>query len=327
MVSLQPEIKYRLGLYFERLFIPNFSNLKECVIELINNDNQRHHEYPMNIREPLIMKISNPIIKERTEITIIILIKELGKYKKIAKGKINIHQNHILNEQLYFEKYISLELYPSQTQKAIKDHIGKDIIATISNIGKIFVKAQLFDNQNENNEALKSKREDVKSIFTSSNEVLSLTKNIKKAIKKFKEAYPDLAKINMNVNRPDRIKSFNDKANQELKEIKKNKQVALEESDLVDLNLEEADDYHFKDGLSDISDITEENKEEEVNLYQNLELVNSELDEIVKKLILVYQERNEEGSQMKNEENEVQELSTAVNNIKISYTDNCYLCY
>lgn len=271
----------------------------------------------MNIRDPYIIKINNPLLKEKTEILLIILIKELGKYKKIAKGKINLYRSKMLLEQLYVEKYISLEMYPSQAQKAINDHIGTDIIATISSIGKIFMKAQIFDNAKEVDPLkIKKNRDDARSILTSNNEVLNQTKTLKKAIKKFKEENPDIVKAAIETNNlriDNRHKSLNERITKDYKAVKKhlpthsNRELPIEEGNeenihITDgeINLDEIEDNHFNDGLSDISLELDKEKanmkweSEEENMFGNLQLVNSELDEIVNKLINVYQEKTEE---------------------------------
>lgn len=267
----------------------------------------------MNLREPLIMEINNPILTEKTEIVIIVIIKELGIYKKIAKGRINLHQSHILNEQLFVEKYVSLELYPSQAEKAIKDHIGTDILATISNIGKVFMKAQIFDPQKESDPLKQMKlKEDTKQIFTSSNEINGLTKHIKKQIKKFRDENPELIKnIQSSKLEPARYKTLADKYSRDFKEkrFKGNTgsgatiKIHEEENNNPEenFNLDDLEDNHFNDGLSNASEELEKDKvliqneaALDTGILQNLMFVNCELDEIVNKLISVYQEKNDE---------------------------------
>lgn len=159
----------------------------------------------MSLRQPFTMNIANPIIKEKTEILLIILIKELDKYRKIAKGKINIRQVYILSNQLYCEKYIHLQLYASAKKNL--ENLGSDIIGTVSDIGKIFVKLYVFDNiinkdsinkkskiSNNNNSNTLLNKDQGKLIFVSDEEAQSLTKLTKKAIAKYKEENPDICK-------------------------------------------------------------------------------------------------------------------------------------
>lgn len=266
----------------------------------------------MNLREPLIIEISNPVLAEKTEIALIVIIKELGIYKKIAKGRINLHQSHVLNEQLFVEKYISLELYPSQAEKTIKDHIGTDILATISNIGKVFMKAQIFDPPKESDPLKQMKlKEDSKQIFTSTNEVNGLTKQIKKQIKKFRDENPELIK-NMQISKlePTRYKTLSEKYNRDFKEKKFKGNVGSgtsikiqeeENNQEENFNLDDLEDNHFNDGLSNASEELEKDKlliqneaALDTGILQNLMFVNTELDEIVNKLISVYQEKNDD---------------------------------
>lgn len=267
----------------------------------------------MTIREPCIFTFKYPFTKEVNDMLLIILTKECnGKYKKTAKGKINIYKKQILSDQLYYEKYIHLELYKSQTDLNIKEYTGTDIIATISNIGKVYMKAQLFDsklNISVENVKQTSIKEDVNSIFVSSNEVISLTKVLKKAIKKFKEDNPEMIK-HMNSakdSNPNRFKSIIEKTNILLTGNKKQKSQKTfdknaeesEDEELDKLNLEDFEENkHFNDGLSELSDELEKEKEDfhkklvnEDQLFSNIENIHSEMNEMVAKFMSLYQEK------------------------------------
>lgn len=276
----------------------------------------------MSIREPYILYLKYPFSKEINDMLIIILTKEYnGKYKKTVKGKINFYRKQILSDVIYYEKYIHLELYKSQTDLNIKEYTGTDILATISNIGKIFMKAQLFDlKSTESTTKHINNREDVNSIFVSSNEVVSLTKTIKKAIKKFKEDNPDIAKQLQNLNIKEinpRFKSIIEKTNANLQDNKKKKlnvnangngnlkqkegnikEIESDEDEEDNINFDMEEDNHFNDGLSELSQELEKEKETIMNispnedeLFVNLENIHSEMDEMVSKFMSLYQEK------------------------------------
>lgn len=199
----------------------------------------------------------------------------------------------------------------------IKEHTGTDIMATISNIGKVFMKAQLFDTKAQDSLRQSSTKEDINSIFVSSNEAINLTKALKKSIKKYKEDNPEIAKqiaSKRDLIPLSRYKTLIDKTNQELtKNIKSknasNKNIIRQsnnfsqpeenEDDLDKLNFDDIEENkHFNDGLSELSQDLEKEKENfklklvnEENVFANFDNIHSEMDEMVTKFMSIYQEK------------------------------------
>lgn len=281
----------------------------------------------MNRKDPLVLTLKYPFTKEINDFTIIILTREINnKFKKVAKGKINFYRSQILSEQLRYEKYIHLELYKSQLDTIKKEYTGTDIIATIGNIGKIFMKAQLFDNKIKQDKKSTSSK-DLTSISqlnlfdgnfnVNNSDLKNFTKQILQNIKTFLSENPEYIKeVNNKQNTNNaRFKSIMQKTNDLLKVKQKSstKSIHLNKDDEVknelSLHIESFNDSiidkskkpHFNDGLSELSQEIENEKEKiyleianDDNVLNDLNRANDELEELVNKFMSLFQDKNKD---------------------------------
>lgn len=298
--------------------------MKKCVINIKYEGEDNYIEYPMNKKDPLVLTLKYPFTKEINDFTIIILTREINnKFKKVAKGKINFYRHQILSEQLRYEKYIHLELYKSQLDSIKNLYTSTDIIATIGNIGKIFMKAQIFDYKLSKPEKKSVSSKELSSItqinFFDGNtdinnpDLKSYTKQILNNIRTFLSENPEyLKEINnkQNVNNQ-RFKSIVQKTNDMLRSKQKSstKSINSIKEDVkneLSLNIDSFNDSildknkkpHFNDGLSELSQEIENEKEKiyseianDDNVLNDLNKANDELEELVNKFMTLFQDK------------------------------------
>ena len=95
--------------------------------------------YPQE--SPLSITLNNPLKKENIILNFYLLVQRGKKFRKLAKGEINIYKRYFfINENLSFEKYIYLFTYRNQMNINILKDTKKDIYP-----GKIFIKGQFID--------------------------------------------------------------------------------------------------------------------------------------------------------------------------------------
>ena len=62
------------------------------------------------------MPLLEPFTREKNTIQIIILLQTGKKYRKIARGKINLYKKYFLTEQLAVDKWIHLQFISNSTR-------------------------------------------------------------------------------------------------------------------------------------------------------------------------------------------------------------------
>lgn len=318
-------------MYFERIYIPSnqstnkldYTNQTNFVFEL-NYDNQKHHlDYPMSVKEPFAMKLNEPFKREKNEILLIVLLKEEKKYRKIAKGKINLYKKNLLEEQFLIEKFISLELY--QIPEDI-EQIATPVIETVSAIGKVFMKAQFIDPPKDDLQ-LNLQVEDLSNIFSSANRINQMTKILRKFLRGMK------SQKNAGSNVPTGSNRFKSISSKELSFLKNNvhkkyKSTKHARVNYDDISDKDSDDLYvelrrdrFDDGLSDIS----AEEIEELSYFPDMDYMNEEIDQAMNKLVVEYENRADELLPNDSVKEEViNDLYSSVNTIVKSYEENLH---
>jgi len=151
-----------------------------------------------------------------------ILVQQGKKYRKVAKGEINLYKKYFLAEKLSIEKFIHLELYKTQIDQF---NSSSSIINTMNNIGKIYMKARLIDPLLEENKTVNHNKDfDAISLFTSNTHATAMSKLLRHNIKNMLST-----KEKVSQNRTERLKSVVDKENEFLKNIRNKKTVRDED--------------------------------------------------------------------------------------------------
>ena len=101
-------------------------------------------DYPMN--EPVSFTLSEKFLQEKTIFNFIIMIELGNKYKKIAKGDIELASKYFLGEKTTFEKWIYVRPFLTQIENF---GIQTDLLKNELNNGKIFVKIELQESLEE----------------------------------------------------------------------------------------------------------------------------------------------------------------------------------
>ena len=85
--------------------------------------------------------LNSPLKKENIILNFYILVQRGKKFRKLAKGEINIYKKYFfINENLSFEKNIYLFTYRNQLNINLLKNTKKDIYP-----GKIYLKGQFLD--------------------------------------------------------------------------------------------------------------------------------------------------------------------------------------
>lgn len=288
----------RLCLILSKLFIPGYESDKYVIDINYNGDNNRV-KYPM--AEPLVISLKNIFTQDKNVINLTIMIQQNQKYRKIAKGEINIYRKYILSEKLEIEKFVHLELYRTQIDKQI---LGSTIINAVSSMGKIYIKACLIDPELESSKIIQKGKQDSFSIFSKTSNIKH-TQLLRSNIKQY-----NLNKDKVGNVRTERFKSLAMKENEYLQSIVKeeknnNKKSSTnkllkkennEEDSLEDIPLEEKP---YNDGLSDVSVTVIEGLEDDC---VKIEEINSEMNEFVSKVKIMFDEKFDQILPSNNEE-------------------------
>lgn len=146
---------------------------------------------------PLTIPLTTSFHRDRQIISIIIMMTMGQKYKKIAKGEINIYKKYFQGDNVQTEKWVYLTLF--QTQLENMGH-NTDIIKAELNKGKIYMKLTLlqpisqFKDVPLTKEPIQAnKTERYRSIVENSNEFLKKIKN-KKPNEIMEDLYEDINK-------------------------------------------------------------------------------------------------------------------------------------
>jgi len=114
------------------------------VIDLNFDDDVMRLEYPM--KSPVSFTLGEKFLQEKLIFNFIIMNALGNKYKKIAKGEIELQSKYFLEKKTIFEKWIYMTPFQSQIDELdINNNSAKDEI----NSGKINVKIELQENLEE----------------------------------------------------------------------------------------------------------------------------------------------------------------------------------
>ena len=170
-------------------------DIKECVIDLSYEDKKFRFKYPQKM--PLTIPLRTSFHRDKQIIMLTIMITVGQKYKKVAKGEINIYKKYFIGDNMTTDKWVYLTLY--QTQLENMGH-NTDIIKAELNKGKIYMTLNLLQPISEYKDmaAVKepiqsNKTERYRSVVENSNEFLKKIKG-KKANEIMEDLYEDINK-------------------------------------------------------------------------------------------------------------------------------------
>ena len=145
-------------------------------------------------------------MKLDTQIIITILLRLGKKYKKIARGVFNLYNRYFKQGYTIIKKNVHLHLFENNLASMGHNSL---IIQTMSNVGKIEVKAVLLNPPKKSDKTLKFEGNSTKSTASILSKIL---KNNINTIKKYKESIVH--------NRTERFRSIVDKENDFLRNLK-----------------------------------------------------------------------------------------------------------
>lgn len=287
----------RLCMLLSKLFIPGYESEKYVVDINYNGDNNRV-KYPMT--DPIIIPLKNVFTQDKNVIMLTVMIQQGQKYRKVAKGEINIYRKYVLSEKLDIEKFVHLELYKTQLDKQI---LGSTIINAVSGMGKIYLKACLIDPDVEQSKILNKGKQDSLSIFSKTSNI-KLTQILRNNIKQHINNKEKLGTL-----KTERFRSIAMKENEYLKSLAKDGQTTSKSKNKKDKDKENDDDDSledvpieekpYNDGLSDVSVTIIEGLEDDC---VKIEEVNSEMNEFVSKIKIMFDEKFDQILPSNNEE-------------------------
>ena len=170
-------------------------DIKECVIDLSYEDKKFRFKYPQKM--PLTIPLTTSFHRDKQIIMLTIMITVGQKYKKVAKGEINIYKKYFIGDNMTTDKWVYLTLY--QTQLENMGH-NTDIIKAELNKGKIYMTLNLLQPISEYKDIAAVKEpiqsnqtERYRSVVENSNEFLKKIKG-KKANEIMEDLYEDINK-------------------------------------------------------------------------------------------------------------------------------------
>ena len=114
------------------------------IIDINFDDDVMRFDYPM--KEPVSFSLGEKFLQEKIIFNFIIMIELGNKYKKIAKGDIELASKYFLGDKKTFEKWIYIRPFQSQIENF---GIHTDLLKNELNNGKIFVKIELQESLEE----------------------------------------------------------------------------------------------------------------------------------------------------------------------------------
>lgn len=297
---MSKDIDCRFSFILSNAFLPNIE-YDNYIIDISYNDKNYKVKYPME--SPFTIILRSIFTKENTKIDIVILHEEMKKYRKLAKGQINISRQFILSEKWIVDKFIQITLYKSIIEK----NYGSNIVNAISSIGKIHIKGYILDpiqihqqnlNQNSifngNNKKTKGKEEenkiDYKHLFISEDYYKDYIKVISLCVKNYVSSNSKIRKVaSSSILQNNLSYSGNDTKNKKkTHEVNnKSKDYYEERNHLNDDN----ENLDFSEGNSDVSMSIIEGIEEDC---VRIEEVNKEMNEFVDKVKEIFEKKFEE---------------------------------
>lgn len=306
------------NLIFKLFFYYNYTlvlDIQECVMDLCYEDKHYRFKYPMEV--PHIMPLLEPFTREKNTFTLTLMIRTGKKYRKIAKGEINLYKKYFLTEKLSVDKWVYLDLYETQLEQM--GH-NTNILKAVSNTGKIFMKAQLLDPllEGEGNGIPKPKNIfDNLSIYTATTHASAMTQMLKNNLKNL----PNL-KDKAQANKTEKFRSVTEHGNEFLRSLK-NKKGVIDEDLYEDIEEEPEKKKvdEFDDGLSDVSISIIDGTEED---HIEIDKMNLDIDNLVNKIKVVFE--NKIDSILPDDPIElktfINNVTLQINNIAENYSQN-----
>ena len=300
----------RICILFTKLFIPGVDQEKFVFDVNYSGENFRI-KFPMN--EPLFIPLKNIFTQDKNVIYLTVMLQQGQKYRKLAKGEINIYRKNILSEKFDLEKFIHLELYKTQLDK---QSAGSTIINAISGMGKILLKACLIDPEIESTKHNLKDKKDSFSVFTNKSK---FTISLKSLVRQYNQ---NSTKEKLSNVRTERMKSLSMKENEYLQGVAKdsNKKSIKNNNDdsLEDIPIEEKP---YNDNLSDVSVTIIEGLEDDC---LKIEEINSEMNDFILKVKMMFDDKFEQILPTNNEELKlfVNKISKQIQLIAESYISN-----
>ena len=122
-----------------KLFYFLATEINNCLIDIFYEDKKFRIRYPQE--RPLSITLSAPLKKEKNILSFYLLVQKGKKFRKLAKGEINIYKKYFfLNKDLSFEKYIYLFTYRNQMNINLLQNSKQETFP-----GQIFVRGQFLD--------------------------------------------------------------------------------------------------------------------------------------------------------------------------------------
>ena len=118
--------------------------IDKCVIDLNFDDDVVRLEYPME--SPVPFTLGEKFLQEKLIFNFIIMTELGNKYKKIAKGDVELQSKYFLEKKTIFEKWIYITPFKSQIEEF---GLKGDLLKNEINNGKINVKIELQENPEE----------------------------------------------------------------------------------------------------------------------------------------------------------------------------------
>ena len=127
-----------------KIFLILVFEIEKAIIDLNFDDDVMRLEYPM--QSPITFTLGEKFLQEKLNFNFIIMSELGNKYKKLAKGDIELQSKYFLEKKTIFEKWIYMTPYQSQIEElGIKGETLKNEL----NSGKINVKIELQENLEE----------------------------------------------------------------------------------------------------------------------------------------------------------------------------------
>ena len=165
----------------------------------------------------------------------IVMIRIGKKYRKIAKAEINLYKKYFLTEKLGVDKWVHLELLETQLEQM--GH-NTNILKTVINTGKIYMKSQLIDAAITEVSRNKSAFCDNMTIYSSTTQATAITQMLKNNLKNISNTKEKTA-----TTRTEKYRSITEHTNEFLRNLKNRK--LYSEEDLFEDIVEEEDDEGF----------------------------------------------------------------------------------
>jgi len=173
------------------------------------------------MENPHIMPIKDPFTREKNVIQMLVMIRIGKKYRKIAKAEINLYKKYFLSEKLGVDKWVHLELLETQLEQM--GH-NTNILKTVINTGKVYMKSQLIDPAIAEVSGGKSAYCGNLTVYSSTTQATAITQMHKNNLKNISNTKEKTA-----TTRTEKYRSVTEHTNEFLKNLKNRKLYAEEE--------------------------------------------------------------------------------------------------